>query len=133
LATGFTEEKLARALADAHSECYFVLLANEPIGYLKLNTGDSQTEIQAADALEIERIYVVQAFYGRQVGQFLLDSAVAIARRKQKAYLWLGVWEKNPRARRFYEKNGFAAFGSHIFQMGDDPQTDILMKLTLAS
>ncbi|MEY3918157.1 MAG: Protease synthase and sporulation negative regulatory protein 1, partial [Bacteroidota bacterium] len=47
------------------------------------------------------------------------------------AYIWLGVWEHNPRAIRFYEKQGFVKFDQHIFQLGDDEQTDILMKLSL--
>jgi ribosomal protein S18 acetylase RimI-like enzyme len=42
--------------------------------------------------------------------------------------VWLGVWEKNLRAISFYEKNGFIAFDQHIFQLGDDRQTDIMMK-----
>ena len=46
-------------------------------------------------------------------------------------YIWLGVWEENPRATRFYQKNGFVAFGKHIFKLGDDEQTDILMKRPL--
>lgn len=45
----------------------------------------------------------------------------------------LGVWEHNHRALRFYEKNGFIAFGTHIFQLGNDQQTDILMKKSVAA
>ena len=53
------------------------------------------------------------------------------AREKQAHYVWLGVWEKNERAIAFYRKNGFVAFDTHIFKLGDDEQTDILMKLPL--
>jgi ribosomal protein S18 acetylase RimI-like enzyme len=45
--------------------------------------------------------------------------------------MWLGVWEENPRAIRFYQKQGFVEFDQHIFQLGEDAQTDILMKLNL--
>ncbi len=45
--------------------------------------------------------------------------------------MWLGVWEKNPRALRFYQKIGFQEFDKHIFTLGNEKQTDIMMKLHL--
>ena len=51
-----------------------------------------------------------------------------LAKDKQVDYVWLGVWEKNPRAIRFYQKNGFVEFDQHIFKLGSDEQTDIMMK-----
>jgi ribosomal protein S18 acetylase RimI-like enzyme len=56
---------------------------------------------------------------------------IAPAQEKNFAYRWLGVWEKNLRAIRFYEKNDFVKFGQHIFHLGDDPHTDVMMKLVL--
>jgi ribosomal protein S18 acetylase RimI-like enzyme len=44
---------------------------------------------------------------------------------------WLGVWEDNHRAIRFYEKNGFEKFDSHPFILGESKQTDLLMKLRI--
>ena len=123
-----TAERLAAELADEHSAFYLATLGEEVIGYLKVNTGTAQTESTDANSLEIERIYVRKAFHGHKVGQRLLDKALEIGRERNAEAVWLGVWEKNPRAIRFYEKNGFASFGTHIFQMGDDPQTDILMR-----
>jgi diamine N-acetyltransferase len=43
----------------------------------------------------------------------------------------LGVWEKNPRAISFYKKNGFIEFDPHIFKLGDEELTDIMMKLLM--
>ncbi|RYY96378.1 MAG: GNAT family N-acetyltransferase, partial [Chitinophagaceae bacterium] len=57
--------------------------------------------------------------------------ALAVAQERGASCLWLGVWEENGRAIGFYRKNGFAAFGSHVFRLGTDEQTDILMKLPL--
>ncbi|MBP7822091.1 MAG: GNAT family N-acetyltransferase, partial [Saprospiraceae bacterium] len=101
------------------------------IGYLKLNFGSSQTELQDEKALEIERIYVSKEYHGKSVGQLLYDMAIQIAKQKNADYVWLGVWEENPRAINFYKKNGFVAFDKHIFKLGDDEQTDIMMKLKL--
>ena len=103
------------------------------MGYLKLNTAHAQTEPQAADALEIERIYVLSNYHGGGVGQALYHHAMSVAEDRKASYVWLGVWEHNHRALRFYEKNGFIAFGTHIFQLGNDQQTDILMKKSVAA
>lgn len=79
--------------------------------------------------LEIERIYVLKAFHGKKVGQLLHDKAMEVSKQRSVDYVWLGVWEENPRAIRFYEKNSFVAFDKHIFKLGNEEQTDIMMKL----
>lgn len=131
LREAFSVEKLSAELKNSNSEFYFALRGEGIIGYLKLNFGQAQTELHTEKSLEIERIYVLKKFHGQQVGQLLYEKAVEIAKQKQAEYLWLGVWEKNARAIRFYEKNGFVPFDTHIFRMGDEEQTDILMKLRL--
>jgi len=99
---------------------------------MKLNTGEAQKENQNDNALEIERIYVLQEFQGKKVGQLLYLHAIKVAEGLSADYVWLGVWEKNFRAIAFYKKNGFVAFDQHVFILGDDRQIDILMKLELA-
>ncbi|MBC6992461.1 GNAT family N-acetyltransferase [Hymenobacter sp. BT491] len=132
LEEGFSIKKLTTELQEPNSEFYVAELANTVIGYLKLNTGPAQTERQADNAFEIERIYVLQAFHGKKVGQLLYEKALQLATHAQANYVWLGVWEENSRAIRFYQKNGFVAFDKHIFRLGDEDQTDILMKLPLS-
>lgn len=133
LATGFSTEKLTAELQDENSEFYFATHDGQVIGYLKLNFGASQTELKDNKALEIERIYVAKEFHGKSVGQLLYDQALKVAKAKNSDYLWLGVWEENPRAISFYQKNGFVEFDKHIFKLGNDEQTDIMMKLHLKS
>jgi len=128
---GFSVAKLTAQLNDNNTEFYFATLDNNIIGYLKLNFGQSQTELQDDKALEIERIYVLKDFHGKSVGQLLYDKAMQIARQKCADYVWLGVWEENPRAINFYKKNGFIEFDKHVFKLGNDEQTDIMMKLKL--
>lgn len=131
LEEGFSLEKLTAELNDKNSEFYFAKLNDHVVGYLKLNFGPSQTELKDDKALEIERIYVLKEFHGKNVGQLLYKQAMQIARQKNAYYVWLGVWEENPRAINFYKKNGFVAFDKHVFKLGDDEQTDIMMKLQL--
>ncbi|WP_353119435.1 GNAT family N-acetyltransferase [Myroides odoratus] len=128
LDTSFSEEKLTAELALQNSTFYFVLLDEKVIGYLKVNFGSSQTELQDDNAMEIERIYVLQAYHGKKVGQLLYEKAIQVAHQNEVDYVWLGVWEENPRAIRFYQKNGFVEFDKHIFKLGDDEQIDIMMK-----
>jgi len=128
---GFSIAKLTTDLNDNNAEFYFATLDDHIIGYLKLNFRQSQTELQDDKALEIERIYVLKDFHGKNVGQLLYDKAIQIARQKCADYVWLGVWEKNPRAINFYKKNGFVEFDKHVFILGNDEQTDIMMKLKL--
>jgi len=74
---------------------------------------------------------VLKEFQGKKVGQFLYEKAVQVAQQIKADYIWLGVWEHNPKAINFYKKNGFTEFDKHIFRLGDDEQTDIMMKLML--
>jgi diamine N-acetyltransferase len=128
---GLSIERLTGELNNKESEFYFALDDNNTIGYLKLNFGASQTELQDNNAVEIERIYVLNAYQGKKVGQLLYEKALEIAKQKNVHYIWLGVWEENRKAINFYKKNGFIEFDKHIFKLGNDEQTDIMMKKAL--
>lgn len=126
-----TEEKIESELLNINSEFYLAVEEDEVLGYLKVNSGSEQTELQDRHALEIERIYVKKEYHGKRVGQELYVKALEVARLKGLSYIWLGVWEQNQRAIRFYEKNGFIAFDRHIFKLGSDEQVDVMMKKQL--
>lgn len=131
LESAFSIERLKIQLTAKNSEFYFAEIEGNVIGYLKVNVGDSQTEMKLNNSLEIERIYVLKEFHGKNIGQVLLEKAIQIARIQGNDLVWLGVWEQNSRAIRFYVKNGFEVFDKHNFILGDDNQTDLLMKLKL--
>lgn len=131
LAYNYSLEQLTREVNNPDSEFYLVVLEQKTIGFLKLNFGAAQTEIKDKQSVEIERIYVLNEFHGKKIGKLLFDKALEIARKHSAKYLWLGVWEKNPKAIRFYQKNGLMAFDNHIFKFGDEGQIDILMKIEL--
>lgn len=131
LTTSFATSKIQQELSNPDSLFFFAEEENEVIGYLKLNFASAQTEPQDPNAMEIERIYVLRKFHGSGVGQALYQKAIEVAKERKVSYVWLGVWEKNERALRFYQKNGFVAFDTHTFVLGSDAQTDILMKLSM--
>jgi len=126
-----SKSRLSAELMNEGSEFYFARLAKEVIGYLKVNVAPAQTDLQDVNSFEIERIYVLQEYQGKKVGQLLFKYAISLAQQRKSQYIWLGVWEHNAKAIRFYEKNGFIPFSSHAFKLGDDEQTDILMKKEL--
>ena len=81
--------------------------------------------------VELWRFYVRREWHGRGVAQALMDRMKAEARQRGAETLWLGVWERNDRARAFYAKCGFADVGEHVFLFGTDPQTDRVMSMPL--
>ncbi len=125
----FNKDVLTKELAEPNSQFYLAFNTGAVIGYLKINFGAAQTEMKDKNSLEIERIYVRKDYLGRSVGQLLYNKALDIAREKKNKLLWLGVWEKNTRAINFYKKNGLVEFDTHIFKLGNDLQTDVLMRI----
>jgi ribosomal protein S18 acetylase RimI-like enzyme len=121
-------EKIRTELNNPESSFFIAWQGETPAGYIKLNTGNAQTVMQDERALEIERIYVKAEYQGKKLGQMLYEKALEIAQTEKKPYIWLGVWEENPRAINFYKRNGFVTFDKHIFMLGNDEQTDIMMK-----
>ncbi|OYQ67692.1 GNAT family N-acetyltransferase [Aerococcus sp. 1KP-2016] len=131
LETNYDQAKLSNELTNENSAFYFVKnsATAEIVAYLKLNWEDAQTEVFDEATLEIERIYVRPTFKRRGIGQLLMTHAIETAKSKGLTHVWLGVWEKNANAMKFYQKNGFKRRGEHVFMVGDDRQVDyILMK-----
>lgn len=127
----FSKEKLTAELYDPNTEFYVAQKNNHWVGYLKINFGVSKTKTLGTNTLEIERIYVIKAFHGHKIGQTLLEKALDLAKKRKVTFIWLGVWEHNIKAIGFYEKNGFKVFDKHIFRLGEEDQTDLLMKLEI--
>jgi len=131
LAEKFTLAKIKSELATPGSSFFFARVHNEVAGYLKVNVESAQTESIDGRAMEIERIYVAHDYQGKGVAQALFDKALCLAKEYRADSVWLGVWEENPRAIRFYEKCGFEVFDTHSFRLGEELQTDIMMRLSL--
>jgi diamine N-acetyltransferase len=103
----------------------------QPAGYVRMREYNNPPELGSSNAIEIARIYALPSAIGRGVGKKLMQECINIAQEKKKEALWLGVWEKNLRAIEFYAKWGFEKFATHVFMLGDDAQTDWLMKKSL--
>ncbi len=127
----FNLDQIAAELEDGSSIFLIAEIDTKPAGYAKLITNSIEEGITAKVPIELSRLYSHQEFLGQGVGQNLMDACFTKARDGGHDVMWLGVWEFNPRAQRFYEKNGFRIVGRHVFQLGSDPQIDLLMQKEL--
>ena len=128
MAQYYAVEKIQAELGDP---CNIFLLAYDDdrvAGYAKLNEHIKEESNSLEKPIEIERIYSIKEMIGKGVGKKLMEECLVKAREKDKRVIWLGVWEINNRAIEFYTRWGFEKFGEHNFPVGNDPQTDWLMK-----
>lgn len=131
VAAAFSPEQWLLEYLDPDARLFMAWQHDQPVGYIKVNLDRPRTELPAAHQAELERIYVHSRAQRAGIGRLLLEQAKEVARAAGAAQLWLGVWEKNPRAIAWYQKQGFVQFGSHTFQLGWEPQNDLLMQLVL--
>ena len=128
LAASFNVARQTAELADPASTFFIAEVGGLAAGYAKLHAGEPAEGIEGANPVELVRLYVLREWLGRGVGEALMRACVDEARRAGHATIWLGVWERNGRALAFYRKWNFRAVGEHVFQLGSDPQRDILMQ-----
>lgn len=124
----FSLEQVETELTDPTNIFLIAEIDNRAAGYARLIKGSTEHGITAQRPMELNRLYSHQKFLGLGVGPALMDACIARAKDEGCDVMWLGVWEFNPRAERFYTKHGFRTVGKHVFQLGSDAQTDLLMQ-----
>jgi len=131
IATAFNEQQLLKELRHPGSFYFLAIGQKNIMGYLKLNVGTAQTEAQVIPSLEIERIYLLQQYQGMGIGKMFVQKSIDQAKALSLKRVWLGVYELNESAFKFYQKQGFQVFGTHIFKLGSEDQKDYMMELIL--
>ena len=124
----FTRPKLIDEIIQPWHIFFLAFVEDEAVGYVKLRDSSVPPDIAPQPCLEIARIYAIKEKIGKGIGKALMQTCHDTAQQKKKKILWLGVWEKNQRAIDFYTRWGFEKFGEQNFILGDDVQTDWLMK-----
>lgn len=127
----FTREKLIEEVGAPGNTFLLAYDGDDAVAYVRLRDATDAKLLIYGSAIEIARIYVMQTSIGKGVGSALMQRCIDIARQRDAKVVWLGVWEKNYKAISFYTKWGFEQFGNHVFMLGDDAQTDLLMKKVL--
>ena len=133
IAQYYATEKIQAELNDPLSIFFLAYDGDRLAGYAKMNEHVKEESKGLENPVEIERIYSIKEMIGKGVGKKLMEKCLAIANERNKKTVWLGVWEFNYRAIEFYTRQGFEKFGEHNFPVGNDPQTDWLMKRSLTS
>lgn len=127
----FNEQQLLSEINNPNCHFYFVYDNSLLVGYFKLNENEAQTEAFKEPTIELERIYVLKQYQGRGYGKFMIRKAKELSGDSNADFLWLGVWKINENAIRFYEREGFKKFGTHIYTVGNEDQEDWVMKYDL--
>ena len=127
LGTSFSPEKQAQELADPTSRFLIAEVEGAPVGYARVKFGQAPAAVAGQSPMEIERFYARKPWIGKGIGARLMRACLREAEQAGCDVVWLGVWERNPRAIAFYRQWGFVEMGTQVFQLGDDPQRDLLM------
>jgi diamine N-acetyltransferase len=131
LAEKFNLEAISKELGDSKTTFYLAFMDEETAGYTKLRANQHPVSLKANKAMEVERLYVRKKFQKQKIGAALMQRGIDHAKERDCDVIWLGVWEHNLSSVEFYKRWGFEVFGSHIFTLGTDDQTDLLMKKDL--
>ena len=124
----FSPLKIESEIRETESPFFVAEIDHQMVGYARVRLNDEVKDKLHQPSLELQRLYVLSEFQGLKIGASLMQACINFAKFQGYHWLWLGVWENNVKAQNFYKAHGFEKFGEHIFQMGDDPQTDWLMK-----
>jgi ribosomal protein S18 acetylase RimI-like enzyme len=127
LSQSYGVDQQTRELTDRDITTLLVEENGQAIAYAQIRAGEVPECVRGPKPIELWRFYVDRGWHGRGIAHRLMDEVKAAARARGAKTLWLGVWERNDRARAFYAKCGFTDAGDHIFLFGTDPQTDLVM------
>ena len=127
-AGAFSPALQAAEIADPDLHTLVAEAAGDLVAFAQLHLRPrSPASVAIAPAVELHRLYVERAFHGTGLARELMERVLELARCVGAAAIWLGVWEHNPRAIRFYRRFGFTEVGDHVFVVGTDPQRDLVM------
>jgi len=131
LARSYGEAQQGAELADPSIVTLVAERGGSTVAFAQLRKGTTPACVTGAPAIELWRFYVDRPWHGRGVARTLMDAVANAAQQLGARTLWLGVWERNPRALAFYRKSGFQDVGTQSFMVGEDRQTDRVMTRSL--
>ncbi|MFC1858560.1 GNAT family N-acetyltransferase [Thermodesulfobacteriota bacterium] len=128
IAASYSLKELSKELSDSGVNFFIGKLGRDYIGFVMLRQATARPDcVPDEGAVQLSRLYILKRFYGQGLGKSLLDKAVGHAVQNRHQTMWLSVWEKNTRALEFYRRQGFQRLGTQTFQVGSDPQKDIIL------
>lgn len=116
-------------LEDRSLSTWVARAGSDIVAYAQLSRGEVPDCVRDSTAVELRRLYVDARWHGSGLADVLLHEVREAVRALRAATVWLGVWERNDRALRYYRKAGFSVAGDHTFLLGSDPQRDLILVL----
>lgn len=129
--SAFSPERQRQEILDPQRITLVAFTDETLVGYVQFTEGLPEPCVTTAKPIELARLYVDETWHGKGLASRLLQEGLTRVQNRGFQTVWLGVWEHNPRAQKFYLKSGFKRVGEHIFQMGTDPQTDWVLSIQL--
>ena len=127
----YNQTQLEEEFYEPGSKLYLAFDNDKLVGFLRLRKNDEVKSYLGENTIELQRLYVLKIAQGKSAGRLLMEQALKYAITNSFDWIWLGVWEKNFKAQKFYTSLGFNQFAEHTFWVGDDPQVDWLLKKKL--
>lgn len=127
----FDAERIKKQLLDPSVIYLVASFHGTPVGYAKLIRNHTCSQYAPAQQMQMERIYALDAYVGKKIGKALMLDSLRIAKKEGNEYLWLGVWQENQRAIKFYKDFGFEIIGVKQFIIGNEVNDDYVMGLKL--
>jgi diamine N-acetyltransferase len=127
----FTLRKIKDEIMEPGAVFFLAEKHKKAIGYANMRISEKPDGLKGGSAIEIQRLYADKNHIGTRIGYALMNTCLHYAQDHHYDTVWLGVWEHNERALAFYKKWGFERFGEHVFMLGDDAQTDLLLQKQL--
>jgi len=128
-ATNFSEDIQLKEIGDPN---YGTLVADHDgdlIAFAQVRLHSPKKLVAAERPAELHRLYVLEEWRGQGTAHEIMSVLFGAPALNEADALWLSVWEHNPRAIAFYRKYGFKVVGDHVFQVGSDPQRDLVMSV----
>jgi len=131
LDNAFNPDIIHEQLKDPDVIYFIATFIDNPVGYAKMKRASSPKELNNSKCMQLERIYALQEFIGKKIGNALMLECIKTAQTENCEYLWLGVWQQNERAITFYKNRDFKVIGVKQFIIGKEVNDDFVMALQL--
>ncbi len=115
----YTLAALQAELEDPKNIYHILYYANRPAGFSKIIFDCPHPDIASKNITKLDRIYLLESFYGLNIGTALFDFNLNLSREHQQSGMWLYTWIENQRAIKFYLKHGFKIIGRYDFKVSD--------------
>jgi ribosomal protein S18 acetylase RimI-like enzyme len=127
LKSSFKKRIIENQIKDERSLFVIAEMDSFPAGYAYSYPTTPPDCIKSEAAIQLVRLYLRKQYYGRSVGDALMQTSIDESRGRGYRRIWLSSWELNHRANAFYKRWQFEIAGRQKFTVGSDIQNDFIL------